>query len=290
MNKFSLLINLLSAGILMFVSAISTPTHAASYNIPTVGWLARLQANCDRTECMKMGARALTLNFGSCTSEKDLVGATEIRKSQGFGNDYMVWSEYTLPNGQTCVRTQMPSVEYLNASEAQLLLCASLASEIAFTQSMQNLTPAKNAPEAIEEAENSDSNLVPAASTVFAPNMSGHESIPSQSSTALNKALPYLIIAKGIPAFLDETTILTLSVAVATASKMSSGTVATSNIVWADENDAILGNKPTFTLRGADFATGTHEIAVGNSADQFEDTIEFVVRRTVKSAAAAELP
>lgn len=272
----------------MFIGTIHTPLQAASYNIPTVGWLARLQAHCDRSECMKMGARALTLNFGSCTSEKDLVGATEIRKSQGLGNDYMVWSEYTLPNGQTCVRTQMPSVEYLNASEAQLLLCASLASEIAFTQSMQNLTPAE---EAIEEAENPDSNLVPAAATVFEPNMLRRESISSPSSTALNKALPYLIIDNGIPVFLDDTSIFTLSIAVAASSKISSGPVATSNIVWVDENDAILGNKPTFTLRGADFATGTHLLSVGNSVDgAFEDTIGFKVRRTAKSVAPAQLP
>lgn len=289
MNKFSLkkAANFIMAGTLILVGAMSKPAHAASYNIPMVGWLARLQAHCDRTECMKMGERALKLNFGSCTSETDLLGATEIRKSQGFGSVYMVWSEYTLPNGQTCVRTQMSSVEYLNASEARLLLCASLASEIAFTQSMQNLTPGEAA---IKEAENPDSNLVPAAATVFAPNMSGHESISSQSSTALNKAIPYLIVAKGIPVFLDDTSVFTLSVAVSTPSKMSSGTVATSNIVWADESNTILGNKPTFTLRGADFATGTHLISVGNSADQFEDTIEFVVRRTVKSVAPAQLP
>lgn len=288
MNKLSLkkATNFILAGSLL-VAAMSTPAHAVSYNIPTVGWLARLQAYCDGTECMKMGGRALKLNFGSCTSENDLLGATEIRKSQGFGSVYMVWSEYTLPNGQTCVRTQMSLVEYLNASEARLLLCASLASEIAFTQSMQNLTPVGAV---IEEAENPDSNLVPAYATVFAPNMSGHESISSPSSTALNKAIPYLIVAKGIPVFLDDTSVFTLSVAVATPSKISSGTVATSNIVWADESNTILGNKPTFTLRGADFATGTHLISVGNSADQFEDTIEFVVRRTAKSAAAAELP
>lgn len=274
----------------MFFGTINTPSQASSYNIPTVGWLDRLQAHCDRRECMKMGARALTLNFGSCTSEKDLLGATEIRKSQALGKDYMVWSEYTLPNRQTCVRTQMPSVEYLNASEAQLLLCASLASEIAFTQSMQNLTPAEDALEAIEEVENPDSNLVPAAATVFEPNMLRRESISSPSSTVLNKALPYLIIDNNSLVFLDDTSIFTLSVAVAASSKISSGPVATSNIVWVDENDAILGNMPTFTLRGADFATGIHQISVGNSVDQFEDTIEFVVRRTLKSAAAAELP
>lgn len=283
MNQCSLLINFLSAGVLMFVGAISMPSHAATYNLPTVGWLERLQAYCDRIECMKLGAPARKRHFGLCSSEKDLLEARETRNSRPFGNVNIAWSEFTLPNRETCVRTQSPSVEYLNVSEAQLLLSALLASEVAFSQSMQNLTLAEDSPNSVDDSESLAPNLVPVAAKVFKPNISGRESISNQSSTEPAKERPYLIIDNDAKLFLDDTSVHTLNIAALTSSKLSSGTVAVSHIFWVDENDAVLGNKPTFTLRGADFATGDHLLSVGNSVDgTFGDTIGFKVRRAAK--------
>ncbi len=268
------------ASVALLFGAMSPPSWAGTYNIPTIGWLERLQSWCDRTKCTKTGAPVRALHYASCSSEKDLSHATEIRKSQGFGSVYLAWGEFTLPNGQICVRTLTPSVEYLNATESQLLLSASLASEIAFTQSMQNLIPAG------DETDVPDLRLEPDATpapTVFEANISGNESKSSQILTMEEEELPYLINAKGMPLFLDDNTSFTLNVVLATSAKMSSGTVATSNIFWVDESEVILGNKPTFTIRGIDFAIGVHLIAVGSSAaGPFSGSFEFEVRQSLK--------
>jgi len=278
--KFSFKMYFANVSAMVLFGALGTPSQADTYNIPTIGWLDRLQAVCDRTECAKTGARALTLDYATCNSEKDLSKATEIRKSQGFGSDYIVWSEFTLPSGQICVRTEMPSADYLTASESQLLLSASLGSEIAFTRSSQNLIPAGDESQYLDS---NDAEAAPISAKVFRPNISGPTSNLNQIPTRIEKELPFLINAKGMPAFLDDTTVFTLGVGIPISSKLASGTVATSTIFWVDENEVILGNKPTLIIRGVDFDTGVHLIAVGNSASgPYSDSFEFEVRRSQK--------
>jgi|GEM_PF-2583568 len=504
--RFSQNKHILYSSFFALVGALSTQSHAATYNIPTVGWLDRLQALCDRTDCMASGAAARSLEYASCSVFTDLAQASEIKKSQGFGSDYIVWSEYTLPKGQICVRTQMPSVDYLNASESELLLSASLSSEIAFTQSLNNnirsseinsestpdwpsnfsglncvpfnppnpytkprivthltlshaktfrgngtctaplqgfegfsgsavyltnrialtaahvvstqnqdcivggsnknysgstkskisrtrVLPAWTAGSTVSNFANdiavvslkspiptakippfpvispyeftgnrealwatgypggtptyiegdmmscgrwSSSNGLPpyvrsyhifptdlrgisggpvyrseyaggvlvsrlvGTSTgqttllglngvvVVGPNISGPAPLSNQIANMINELQtllpPYKINANGLPPIWDDTTTYTLSVSAASSAKVASGTTSISDIFWVDENEVVLGNAPTLTLRSVDFVNGVHQIAVGNSAaGPFSDAVDFEVRKVVAS-------